>query len=691
MTAQSIHQDSAHTYLNPVYPHSFPDPFVLKHRGEYWAYCTSFWNDELCFGVLHSRDLVNWREVGGAMRRIDQVSTCYWAPEVTYADGYFYLYYSVGNEENMHLRVAVAEHPAGPFVDSGRILTTEQFAIDAHVYTDDDGTRYLFYATDFLTYSHIGTGTVVDRLIDPFTLAGEARPVTRARFDWQVYDPARREKGGVRWHTVEGPAVLKHKNLYYQMFSGGNWKNMSYGVSYAITDDLATVDEWRQVADGERVLPILRTLPGKVIGPGHNSVVRGPDNRQLYCIYHRWADDGSARLLAIDPLDWAGERMLIIGPSFTPQPAPLAPSFTDYFDETSDGALGSHWKQRGGNWLVRDNATIQEDASASLAEASYAAKASSFVLEVSLRALLGQNASAPHSRAGLNLKDERGDSLISFVLSPDQSRVLVSYQRETENFSEALSLPAGFASEAYHLLRIEVDGATMKFFLDEGVIRWQGKLSDSIGQISLFTENMSAAFSGFQLTYGWEDLFTDSTQNLRDRGWEMESGNWIVQDGELRQTGEPVVAQESPRIIKGPLLDSYELVVNARQVTDETLGGYEFYPALDADNRGPLISIEQRADKWVLVCGNADVKPSEQTTFALPESFDPAQTQQFRFRKQADKINLQWEAEHLGVLSCAGRAATRIGLGSGSGAAAFEMVRVTEITEEMLSPNQNDE
>ena len=28
------------TYLNPVYGRDFPDPFILKHAGEYWAYCT---------------------------------------------------------------------------------------------------------------------------------------------------------------------------------------------------------------------------------------------------------------------------------------------------------------------------------------------------------------------------------------------------------------------------------------------------------------------------------------------------------------------------------------------------------------------------------------------------------------------------------------------------------------------------
>ena len=40
---------------------------------------------------------------------------------------------------------------------------------------------------------------------DPFTLKGDPNPVTRAQFDWQVYDPRVRRKGGVRWHTVEGP------------------------------------------------------------------------------------------------------------------------------------------------------------------------------------------------------------------------------------------------------------------------------------------------------------------------------------------------------------------------------------------------------------------------------------------------------------------------------------------------------
>src|SRR5882757_3990994 len=89
------------TYTNPVYTHSFPDPYVLKFRGEYFAYCTGFWKDGKVFGVLKSRDLVHWQEIGGAMQPLDNNSPFYWAPEVTYDNGKFYLYYSVGNEELM--------------------------------------------------------------------------------------------------------------------------------------------------------------------------------------------------------------------------------------------------------------------------------------------------------------------------------------------------------------------------------------------------------------------------------------------------------------------------------------------------------------------------------------------------------------------------------------------------------------
>jgi GH43 family beta-xylosidase len=453
------------TYTNPVYPHSFPDPFVLKHRGEYWGYCTGLWRDGRAFGVIHSRNLADWRPLAGAMEPLPGDFPCYWAPEVAYLAGRFYLYYSVGNEERMEIRVSVADHPAGPFVDSGRRLTSEPFAIDAHVYSHVDDSRWLFYATDFLDHSHIGTGTVRDRLLDPFTLEGNPRPVALPRHDWHVYHPHRPEKGGVRRHTVEGPFVLRRKGVLYEMFSGGNWQNPTYGVSYATTRNFRDPCEWEQAADGERVLPILRS-GGEVVGPGHNSVVRGPDNRQLYCVYHRWSADLKDRVLAIDPLDWAGERMLVLGPTTTPQPGPNPPTMAD---------------------LLAAPAALQPRQ-----EIRYETGAPSFLVEVSAR-----------GGAGIVLWDEDGRSLLRLQPEP---------------------------AEAFRLLRLEVDGRRVSLSRDEGVPLWRGTLDGNAAALSLIAEEAPAEFSAFALTPGWESLFEDGDPDalgwevLDGGAWRVEKG-----------------------------------------------------------------------------------------------------------------------------------------------------------------------
>jgi hypothetical protein len=191
---------------------------------------------------------------------------------------------------------------------------------------DDDGKWYLFYAADFLNRSRVGTGTTIDEMLDPFTPAGKPHIVTAAQFDWQIYDPKRVSKGGVCWHTVEGSFVLKHKDTYYQMFSGGNWQNASYGVGYGITRKIDSEEEWIQPCDGNLIPPILKSKPDAgVIGPGHNSVVRGLDNRQLFCVYHRWDQRINNRVMAIDRLDWQSDQLVIHGPSFTAQETPRKP------------------------------------------------------------------------------------------------------------------------------------------------------------------------------------------------------------------------------------------------------------------------------------------------------------------------------------------------------------------------------
>ncbi len=665
--------NAAKTYINPVHNQPCPDPFILKYLNEYWCYCTGIREDGRVFGIFHSRDLVEWREVGSAMERWNGEATCYWAPEVTYENGRFYLYYSVGNEETMQIRVATAEHPAGPFIDAGKTLTTEPFAIDPHVFLDDDGSRYLFYATDFLEHTHIGTGTVCDRMLDWFTLEGKPHPVTRALYDWQVYDPQRVEKGGVRWHTVEGPFVLKRKGKYYEMFSGGNWKNQTYGVSYALTEAIATSEEWKQTADGETVLPILRTLPDKVLGPGHNSVIRGTDNLELYCIYHRWSVDSSDRVLSIDRLDWAGERMLILGPSTDAQAAPNPPAFADYFDRQSDNELDEGWQCTGGNWSVKDGAAIQLS-NEGTAAARPLIEDRRFIVEVSLRSIDNQG-----KAFGIKLMSGEQEVLF-FKLLPQENRAAIAWglPGESDNrwIEQEFALPPDFKMDAYHLLRVEADEALVKIRLDHTTVKWYETLNMPPQNINLWTDSAAAAFTGFALTRGWQDLFAEQYTNLQQLGWQTKANEdgWMIKDQQLwyqnRHTLDSIIT-------KSVLPNSYEMVVNVKLCSEAVAGsGYGFLPALNTSGVNVLFTVEKTEKGWAMMYD----EPAMTHVFPLPETFDPFNYQQFRFRKQQNLLTLQHESQILGSVETP-QATTHIGLYAYKVVAAFDMVRVTALEE----------
>lgn len=647
------------TYLNPVYPQSFPDPFILKFRGEYFAYCTDVWRDGKVFGVLRSRDLVNWTEIGGAMNRLETDAPFYWAPEVIYAGGKFYLYYSVGNETLMEIRVAVSNRPDGGFLDSGRRLTTEDFAIDAHVFTDSDGARYFFYATDFLKHSHIGTGIVIDKMVDFFTLAGQPRPVSRAKYDWQIYDPHRKEKGGVRWHTIEGAFVLKRKGIYYEMFSGGNWQNVTYGVSFAITDDIEKREEWRQFSDGEKVLPILRTVPDLVVGPGHNSVIRGLNSREIFCIYHRWTADG--RVLAIDRMDFVGTRIFINGATFEPQIAPFPPTFADFFDGES---LNENW-QNVGEWKTLNGEAIAERSERS--EIVCRKEAASFLCEFSLRSV---GISAKNSSFGFCLRSGADEKTFEFLIFPKARLAVAAWFENETSKKQIFQLSTEFSASDIHLLRVDVNGFSIKVLLDETIVRFEKLLEKSAAQIALVAANIKVAFSGFALTEGFEDLFDWTDTEIEKRGWQKltDEGICRVENGQFFISNQD---KSETILTKGAAHENFEFAVNLRLV-ESFDQSFEFGFVL-LNNKKEIISrfkIEGKTAKFYLAADNSSQK------FSLPTSFVPENYHQFRFLKLGEKIIVQLEETILGEIFVP-KSDLKIGLFGKNSTVAVEMARLT--------------
>ena len=310
------------TFTNPVYDGYFADPFVLRVGDRYFAYGT---NDAdrsgRAFEILESSDLVHWRSIGRALDPVDGLDVRHhWAPEVAERDGKYYMYFSAGVEDREHrIRLAIADRPEGPFEYDGVVLTPDEpFAIDANPFRDDDGQWYLYYAHDVLDGERVGTSLAVDRMVDMRTLAGEARTIVRASADWQLFAHDRQMYGHTYdWHTVEGAHVVKRFGRYWCLYSGGAWDGPTYGVSWAVAD--SPLGPFTDAGTGGPAL--LRTRPGEVLGPGHNSLVTTPEGAD-YIVYHAWDPAQTARRMFIDRLEWTPHGPTTDGPTITPQPMP---------------------------------------------------------------------------------------------------------------------------------------------------------------------------------------------------------------------------------------------------------------------------------------------------------------------------------------------------------------------------------
>jgi xylan 1,4-beta-xylosidase len=274
---------TAKTYRNPIINKIGPaDPCVIKYQGKYYLYPT--WNGK-GYHVFVSEDLIRWT----------QKPMCYtdsrrglWAPDVFHhkkGDGKFYLYYTANNPKGGKLiGVAVAEHPLGPFVDKGNLA--ENNIIDAHLFADDDGKLYLYYV-------QIGNPFIIfaQTMSDPLTKTGPPKEVIRPTVAWEQR----------RGRVTEGPWMLKHKGLYYLMYSGSGANGPEYAIGYATSK--SPMGPFVKYKNN----PIAQQGNG-VFGPGHHCVIDGPEG-QLWMVYHQQNSTkvGWDRFLAIDPI-WFDDK-----------------------------------------------------------------------------------------------------------------------------------------------------------------------------------------------------------------------------------------------------------------------------------------------------------------------------------------------------------------------------------------------
>ncbi len=259
---------------DPLFPGA--DPFLLYHEGTYYLYCTSENSRRLSepnafdtdknggdgFEVYSSTDLQNWTCHGFCLTKDRAVGEkWFWAPEVYYYRGRFYMLYSAQE----HMAIAVADDPLGPFTAHAKTWLREDKSIDGHLMFDD-GKVYLYY----VRLDH-GNEIFVAKMSDDLMYIEEDdnKLLIRAEEEWETRDCL----------VAEGPYVLKHNGKYYLTYSCNHTRSPEYAMGYAVADD--PLGPFVKFAGN----PILHRA-GEIVGVGHSSMCLNSDTGVLYCAYH---------------------------------------------------------------------------------------------------------------------------------------------------------------------------------------------------------------------------------------------------------------------------------------------------------------------------------------------------------------------------------------------------------------------
>ena len=242
------------------------DPFILLHDGTYYAYGTHNRN-----GIeFHtSTNLKEWKYGGLALHKNDSYGEkWFWAPEVYHINGKFYMYYTA----EQRICAAIADSPTGPFKQVKKApMIPGKHIIDNSLFIDDDGTPYLLYVVINHGFSIYVAELEKDMItIKPNTATFCIKPKQR----WEKME------GKVN----EGPSIIKHKGIYYLLYSGNGYHSQKYGIGCATATSIR--GPWVKSKDN----PILQ-LPGDLAGTGHGAPFYDKKGHLHYVFHAHYSHD----------------------------------------------------------------------------------------------------------------------------------------------------------------------------------------------------------------------------------------------------------------------------------------------------------------------------------------------------------------------------------------------------------------
>ena len=301
------------TVQNPVAP-TGNDPWVVAHEGKYYyCYSSPVW----FFGGVGVAEIPSLDKIsteGGS-----QVYTApaeegadlshsfeYWAPELHYIRGEWYIYVACddGNNEThrMYVLKGTSQDPTDPFEYVGQITDpTNKWAIDGTV-LELNGELYFIWSGwegDVNVAQHI----YIAHMSDPCTIDSERVMLSTPEYSW--------EKNGNPLIN-EGPTVLQHDGKTFLVYSAsGSWTDFyCLGMLTLTGDDPLNPAHW-----DKNNRPVFQRRVGVCYGPGHCSFTTAIDG-SVWMVYHGNLVSGTGwegRSVWISPVTFDADGTPIFG------------------------------------------------------------------------------------------------------------------------------------------------------------------------------------------------------------------------------------------------------------------------------------------------------------------------------------------------------------------------------------------
>ncbi|WP_337788751.1 glycoside hydrolase 43 family protein [Phocaeicola plebeius] len=197
-------------YRNPVLHADYSDPDVCAVGEDYFLTASSF-NCTPGLPILHSKDLVNWKIVNYALKKVEPVEYYnearhgkgVWAPSIRFHEGVFYIYWG---DPDFGIFMVKTRDPYGEW-DAPVLVKAGKGMIDPCPLWDDDGRVYLAHAW-------AGSRAKFNSVLTVCEMNKEGTKV--------ISDPVLVFDGndGVN-HTIEGAKFYKRNGFYYLFAPAG--------------------------------------------------------------------------------------------------------------------------------------------------------------------------------------------------------------------------------------------------------------------------------------------------------------------------------------------------------------------------------------------------------------------------------------------------------------------------------------